>query len=247
MKSKILSSLALFVSLSIIYVTMQSKDNGYTSTSGTSCGSCHGSVSTATTVSFANLPTTAITGQTYTAQFIMSHATFTKYGFNIYATGGTLATGASSGTKLSGGQLTHSTVLTNGTVDFKWTAPTTPGTYTIKAVGNAVNGNGGDDSGDKWNATTATITVEFPTSVSNVEATAINCYPNPATNNVVVEGLTSQVNHLVLINLFGQIIKPTYTFDGDKCNINVSTLITGTYFVYAVENGKEMKTMFVKN
>ena len=245
MRSKILSSLALFVSLSIIYVTMQSKDNGYT-TSGTSCGNCHGNISTATTVSFANLPTTAIAGQTYTAQFVMSHATNVKYGFNIYATGGTFAT-VSSGTKLSGGQLTHSTVLTNGTVDFKWTAPSTPGTYTIKAVGNAVNGNGGDDSGDKWNTTTASITVGFPASVSNVKATAMNCYPNPATNNVVVEGLTSQVNHIVLFNLFGQAIKPTYTFDGDKCNINVSALPTGTYFIYAVENGKEMKTMFVKN
>lgn len=64
----------------------------------------------------------------------------------------------------------------------------------------------------------------FPASVSNVKATAMNCYPNPATNNVVVEGLTSQVNHIVLFNLFGQAIKPTYTFDGDKCNINVSAL-----------------------
>ena len=245
MRSKILSSLALFVSLSIIYVTMQSKDNGYT-TSGTSCGNCHGNISASTTVSFANLPTTAIAGQTYSAQFMMSHATNVKYGFNIYATGGTFAT-VSSGTKLSGGQLTHSTVLTNGTVDFKWTAPSTPGTYTIKAVGNAVNGNGGDDSGDKWNTTTTTITVGFPASVSNVKATAMNCYPNPARNNVVVEGLTSQVNHIVLFNLFGQTIKPTYTFDEEKCNINVSALPTGTYFIYAVENGKEMKTMFVKN
>lgn len=245
MKSKILSSLALFVSLSIIYVTMQSKDNGYT-TSGTSCGSCHGSVSTATTVAFPGALTTAITGQTYNMQFTMSHATFTKYGFNVYASGGTLAV-VSAGTKLSGGQLTHSTVLTNGTVDFKWTAPTTPGTYTLKGVGNAVNGNGSDDSGDKWNTTSISITVGFPTSVSNVEATAIKCYPNPATNNVVVEGLTSQVNHIVLFNLFGQAIKPAYTFDGDKCNINVCSLSAGTYFVYAVENGKEMKTMFVKN
>jgi hypothetical protein len=247
MRSKILSSLALFVSLSIIYVTMSSDKNGNTSSSGTSCGGgCHGNISTATTVSFANLPTIAIAGQTYTAQFIISHATNVKYGLNIYATGGTFAT-VSSGTKLSGGQLTHSTVLTNGTIDFKWTAPSTPGTYTIKAAGNAVNGNNQKDAGDNWNTTSTTITVGFPTNVNNVEATAIKCYPNPATNQVVVEGLTSQVNHIVLFNLFGQAIKPSYTFDGEKCNINVSALPTGTYFVYAVENGKEMKTMFVKN
>jgi hypothetical protein len=246
MKSKILSSFALFVSLSIIYVTMSSDNNGNTSSSGTNCGSCHGNISTATTVSFANLPTTAIAGQTYTAQLIMSHATNVKYGFNIYATGGTFAT-VSSGTKLSGGQLTHSTVLTNGTVDFKWTAPATPGTYTIKAAGNAVNGNNQKDAGDNWNTTSTTITVGFPTNVKNIEATTINCYPNPATNQVVVEGITSQVNHIVLFNLFGQIIHPTYTFDGAKCNINTSALSAGTYFIYAVENGKEMKTTFVKN
>ena len=246
MRSKILSSLTLFVSLSIIYVTMSSDNNGNTSSSGTNCGNCHGNISTATTVSFSNLPTTAIAGQTYTAQLVMSHATNVKYGFNIYATGGTFAT-VSTGTKLSGGQLTHSTVLTNGTVDFKWTAPSTPGTYTIKAAGNAVNGNNQKDAGDNWNTATATIIVGFPASVSNVKTTAINCYPNPATNNVVVEGLTSQVNHIVLFNLFGQAIKPTYTFDGEKCNINVSSLSAGTYFVYAVENDKEMKTMFIKN
>ena len=245
MRSKILSSFALFVSLSIIYVTMQSKDNGYT-TNGTSCGSCHGNVSSATTVSFPGAPSTAIAGQTYNMQFAMSHATFTKYGFNIYATGGTFAT-VSSGTKLSGGQLTHSTVLTNGTVDFKWTAPVIPGTYTIKGVGNAVNGNGTDDTGDKWNTTSISIIVGFPANVKNIEATTINCYPNPATNQVVVEGITSQVNHIVLFNLFGQIIHPTYTFDGAKCNINTSALSAGTYFIYAVENGKEMKTTFVKN
>lgn len=246
MRSKILSSLALFVSLSIIYITMSSDNNGNTSSSGTNCGNCHGNISTATTVSFTNLPTTAIAGQTYTAQFMISHATNVKYGLNIYATGGTFAT-VSSGTKLSGGQLTHSTVLTNGTVDFKWTAPSTPGTYTIKGVGNAVNGNNQKDAGDNWNIASTTITVGFPASVSNVKATTINCYPNPATNNVVVEGLTSQVNHIVLFNLFGQTIKPTYTFDEEKCNINVNALPTGTYFIYAVENGKEMKTMFVKN
>jgi len=245
MRSKILSSFALFVSLSIIYVTMQSKDNGYT-TNGTSCGSCHGNVSSATTVSFANLPTNAIAGQTYTAQLIMSHATNVKYGFNIYATGGTFTT-VSSGTKLSGGQLTHSTVLTNGTVNFKWTAPSTPGTYTIDAVGNAVNGNTFADFGDVWNNTSASITVDLPSSVSNIKGTTIKCYPNPATNQVVVEGITSQVNHIVLFNLFGQIIHPTYTFDGAKCNINTSALSAGTYLVYAVENGKEMKTTFVKN
>lgn len=246
MRSKILSSLALFISLGIIYVTMQSKDNGYTSTSGTSCGSCHGNISTATTVAFPGAPTTAIAGQTYNMQFTISHATFTKYGFNVYASGGALAV-VTSGTKLSSSQLTHSTVLTNGTIDFKWTVPTTPGTYTIKGVGNAVNGNGNDDTGDKWNATSISVVVGFPTNVNDVEVASIKCYPNPATNTIFVEGITSQVNHIVLFNLFGQAIKPSYTFDGNKCTINVSALSAGTYFVYAVENGKELKTTFVKN
>jgi hypothetical protein len=78
--------------------------------------------------------------------------------------GGTLAvSGTGSGLFLSRKELTHNTPrkFTGDSVvwTFKWTAPATAGTYHIYAAGNAVNGNGTDDSGDLWNVTTYTITV----------------------------------------------------------------------------------------
>ena len=66
-------------------------------------------------------------------------------------------------TVLSGTEITHSApqILTAGTITFRfrWTAPATPGTYSITAAGNAVNFNGAS-SGDGWNiARPLTLTV----------------------------------------------------------------------------------------
>jgi hypothetical protein len=73
-------------------------------------------------------------------------------GLNVSATGGTLAAGGN--TRLTRSEITHSspTAMVAGSVtfDFFWTAPAGNGQHTLRAAGNAVDGNG-VASGDAWN------------------------------------------------------------------------------------------------
>ncbi|MCX6155854.1 MAG: hypothetical protein NT007_17040 [Candidatus Kapabacteria bacterium] len=78
---------------------------------------------------------------------------------------GTLAQETGQGLQLKSGELTHTSpkTMTNGSVIFRfsWTAPATAGTYYLRAIGNATNGNNSEDSGDLWNwlsVTTLTVT-----------------------------------------------------------------------------------------
>ena len=112
MKSKIVHSLFVIAALSITYFTTTSSSSGYTS-NGTSCGNCHGNKNTLTTVSLTGLPATFITGTTYTINCVITNTTNTKYGFNVAVSGGTLIAGT--GSKLSGGQLTHKTPSSSNT------------------------------------------------------------------------------------------------------------------------------------
>ena len=90
----------------------------------------------------------------------------------------------------------HSTPITattgsggNGTTyveSFTWTAPAAgTGTVSIWGVINAVNNNGTNDTGDKWNTGKLVIT-EWPasTAVQNVlENAEMNVFPNPVADN----------------------------------------------------------------
>lgn len=132
------------------------------STSGCGGGGCHGTTpSAATTATFVPEATTVEPGATILVDFLVTNAAQSAAGLDVSATGGTLAAG--SNTRLSGSEITHSsrTAMTAGTTTFEmsWTAPTTPGTYTLRGAGNAVNSNGAN-TGDAWNTTTTDIIVE---------------------------------------------------------------------------------------
>lgn len=81
----------------------------------------------------------------------------------------------------------------NGTTyveSFTWTAPASgTGTISFWGVVNAVNNNGTDDSGDKWN-TAKTVITEWPsgTGVEPLYANAeLNVFPNPASDFMYLE------------------------------------------------------------
>lgn len=250
MKSKILSKLFLVVSLGIIYTTMSSDDNGRAE-NGTNCGSCHGSKTTATTTTLTGLPSTYVSGQTYTLTLTVANATNSKAGCNIAATAGTLAAGT--GTKIKGGQITHisPTSAVSGTTTFTclWTAPTGTAAVTFNAVGNAVNGNGNDDTGDQWNTISAPIIVSggIPSSINDINTNGVVCYPNPTTNFIIAEGIGNNAKNITLYNVYGQMIKPFYTIDGSNCQINCQNLVSGIYILSAEVDGKKLSTSFVKN
>jgi hypothetical protein len=148
---------------------------GITGVTSSGC-TCHGAQSSATTLSLSGNTTTRA-GQTLNLTVIVAHSSRQAAGVNIAVKDqqgqnvGTLAPATGSGLRLSNGELTHQQpkTMSNGQAafSFTWTAPSTPGTYTLRAAGCAVNGNG-NTSGDAWNflspvtLTVAGIRVEQP-------------------------------------------------------------------------------------
>jgi hypothetical protein len=148
---------------------------GITGVTSSGC-TCHGAQSSATTLSLSGNTTTRA-GQTLNLTVVVAHSSQQAAGVNIAVKDqqgqnvGTLAPATGSGLQLSNGELTHQQpkTMSNGQAafSFTWTAPSTPGTYTLRAAGNAVNGNG-SNSGDAWNflspvtLTVAGIRVEQP-------------------------------------------------------------------------------------
>ncbi len=247
MKTKILSPLFLFASLAMIYITTSSSSTGFVTNNGTSCGSCHGSKNTATTVSLTGLPTAYVPGQSYALTFTVSNATNAYAGCNIAASAGTFTAGT--GTQLMGSQITHTApkAAVSGVTTFtcSWTAPATAGSVTFNAAGNAVNFNNGD-SGDQWNTTSISIGA-VPVSINDVQPIAAICYPNPANDVVIVKGITAEAKAIVLHNLYGQTIALAYTFENDVCKIDCKNLTPGLYFLSAVANGQMIRASFTKN
>jgi hypothetical protein len=250
MKSKILTKLFLFVSLSVIYITMSSDEDGK-AMNGTNCSACHGSSATTTTSVVINgLPTTFETNKTYPLTFDVTNATNLKAGCNVAVTGGTLIVGTN--TKLKSSQITHilptSATGTTTTFQFSWKAPATTASVTFNAVGNAVNGNGNEDNGDQWNMTSVTIPGSFPSSVNDMnELSLITCYPNPASDYIIAQGIGNQAENIKLFNLFGQKISSEYLFQGNDCKIDCSKIAKGMYILSAIVNGKIAKATFIKN
>ncbi|MGA2296848.1 MAG: immunoglobulin domain-containing protein [FCB group bacterium] len=84
---------------------------------------------------------------------------------------GTLAPVNGSGLQNNGAELTQTSpkALSGGSCSFQftWTAPSTPGTYYLRCIANAVNGNGTNDAGDHWNwMPVQAITVNAPPGIS---------------------------------------------------------------------------------
>jgi uncharacterized protein (TIGR03382 family) len=153
--------LLLALSLSSgLFSNASANSAGKTGVSTTGC-SCHGSADATTSASFSAPSTTVAPGESLLVSFTVASTSGsrTSMGLNVSATGGTLTAGTA--TRVSSSEITHSsrTAMSSGPFTFTWTAPTTPGIYTLRGVGNAVNGNSGS-SGDGWNyASNLTINV----------------------------------------------------------------------------------------
>ncbi len=166
---------------------------GRTSTTSFGCGGCHGgSASTRTTVTLEASKMKLAPGEVGTFTVVVAHATYPGAGVGIAVrtseTGatnaGTVAVVTGTGLQVVNGEVTHRSVrqLSSGSVrfTFTWTAPTTPGTYYIQAIGNAVNGNGRDDGNDNWAfMQPQAITVEPSTSVDEEATLPLAVFPNP--------------------------------------------------------------------
>jgi hypothetical protein len=90
-----------------------------------------------------------------------------------------------------------------------------------------------------------------PKVITNINdgAVEMKLFPNPATNNVTVEVLTSAQGtvQIEVTNMLGQIVNKIST-ETYKANISVSELPAGIYVVDCFMNGAKIGTSkFVKN
>lgn len=169
--------------ISILSYSVESSSTGktgHTSSLSSGCGSCHGSSASSSTtlgITSGSGSFTVAAGSTTSFTLTVSNSGQAKAGFNlgVFTTEtGNTKTGtitAGTGSKVVSSELTHSApkTMSSGTTSFtfSWTAPTTAGTYYMRAIGNAVNGNFSADSGDDWNwMSVQQITVTAPTTIT---------------------------------------------------------------------------------
>lgn len=168
--------------------------------SGCGDGGCHGQKSSETTVDIPTVTGGSMNvepGATIQLFIIVGHSSKTSAGFNLRISdasnrnAGTITAG--DGSRLAGGgELTHRSpkVMESGQArwDFSWTAPTQAGTYTIRAVGNAVNGDGGANAADLWNALEPmTLNVGTSSIADELEKHDVQTMPNPTNSSVTIE------------------------------------------------------------
>lgn len=220
------------------------------------CANCHsgGSGQTIVTIS-SNIPSNQyVPGQTYTITVSVRNPSFSKFGFAaevLHSTSnnnsGTIANPGSGVQVLNsmGGRktATHTSPKSGtGMADFTfdWTAPSTPDTVKIYAIGNAVDGNGGT-SGDTpaQAATVITLTPQIPSaSIAALNQPNFQVFPNPTSEQIHVQlPFSNQQTTIQLLDLQGKSVAPLFNHLLDA-NQNVITLSVpehlpnGNYILY---------------
>lgn len=167
----------LFLAGLIYSMNLFAYRSGITGQTASGC-TCHGTQNSNTTLTAISQSGswTVQTGSTNTFTIRVANSGYSYAGINIAVkttqnggtNAGTLTPNTGSGLQSSNGELTHTSPKNYSdyaSFDFTWTAPSTPGTYYLRAAGNAVNNNN-QNTGDQWNfMTTQEITVVAPTQV----------------------------------------------------------------------------------
>lgn len=247
LKHKIFTSALLFIffSASIILYGNPDGRTGRTLKSSTSgCGGCHGSSAVTDVSVLINGPDTVVVGQTKQYTMTITKPSKTGAGLDIATRRGTLAP-VSSNIHLASGELTHNNniPMSGGTVtvQFNYTAPSTPVIDTLWSTGLATNSDGGT-SGDDWNwSISKRITVILATEVISNNSVISDFmlsqnYPNPfnpvtkffyelpSPDFVIIKVFSSNGNEVaLLVNKKQNAGKHNVTFDG-------SNLSSGIYY-----------------
>jgi len=227
---------------------------GVTRKSGNGC-TCHGTNPTTSVNVTIDGPTELSPNQTGNYTVTVQGGPAVRAGTDIAVSGGTL--NASSPLQKVGEELTHVSPqpFTAGvaTFSFTYTAPASPGTYTIYANGNSVNFNGAN-SGDQWNfAPNKTVTVKTATAVENSstlpnEFSLSQNYPNPFNPSTAIAFQVMRASHISLriYDVRGSMV--TTLIDGErepgtyKSSFNARGLPSGVYYYSLAADGVVMQT-----
>lgn len=193
-----------FLNILVIYSISSAYANGGGITARTSLGcgggSCHqGMADVGTSIVFP-MPASGFNiepGGTLELKIQVGHSSKSGAGFNVKITeettsknAGTLVAGI--GSRISFSELTHSTPkeMFVGMAEwvFSWKAPSTPGTYLLRAAANAVNGDGDASTADSWNIMEP-IAINVGTSSldEDIVKSSIVTIPNPTTGDMRID------------------------------------------------------------
>jgi hypothetical protein len=192
---------------------------------GCSGGGCHGGMSAAGTtlrvLEVVGGRLSANTGETITFTVVVANPNRQRAGVGIAVksteTGstnaGTMVNVSGQGTRISAGEITHqgSKSMVDGEASFRvsWTAPAQAGTYYLRAIGNAVNGDGSASGLDQWNwLTPIEIVVSPSTSVDETSVVDVVTSPVPAHDQVSMTVPTTAGERLAIsvIDGAGQVV-----------------------------------------
>ncbi|MGE5352120.1 MAG: choice-of-anchor V domain-containing protein [Acidobacteriota bacterium] len=237
----LLAVFSLFVLCTGYLHSHSSGVSGYTlKTSSYGC-SCHGSATSTVSVAI-NGPSTLKTGETASYTVTVSGGSGTAVGTDIAASNGTLLN-SDSNLKVMNGELTQTSAkaFSGGkyTFNFKYTAPSTPGTQTLYANGVSTK--------PQWNfAPNFSVNVLAATSGVKGNGQTVMSYSldqnypnpfNPATTISYSIPKQSQVR-LVVFNSIGQEVKTLFSgiqsAGNHSVNFDASDLTSGIYF-YSIE------------
>lgn len=83
-----------------------------------------------------------------------------------------------------------------------------------------------------------------PNLTNNVTKSVTNIYPNPAANKLFVED--DKYGTITIYNTLGQVCIAGISKTGKKCEIDISSLPAGCYYVLYKNNDSQVSSMFVK-
>ena len=185
MKKSIYYFSVFFLVCAIVYGGIQYSTGivGITRLNGDGCV-CHNPVSTQTVFVRIWGPNQVTPGSTNNYTVSLKGGPAVKGGFNVAARFGVLSTTDPGAQKIMT-ELTHNAPKVFGSADsvywtFKYTAPASPGTDTIYAAGNSVNGDGSPTDLDNWN-----FSPNFPIQISQVVPVELTSFSATRKNNGV--------------------------------------------------------------
>lgn len=231
------------------------------------CTPCHGSTTTATMGNITvidkstSMPVTKYTaGVTYQVNFTGTNsASLPKFGFQVAvtnsssaSTGTLIATSTSNTAVRTVGAIKiieHTSSISGVTagaynISFDWTAPVAgTGTVTFYGVLNAVNGNGGDDTGDDPSNGTTTVLTENSTSIASLKSSvASKIFPNPCINVLKIELKNEGNFNAQVMDISGRQLLET----SNQKAIDVTSLSSGVYFIKITQGNAQQVASFVK-
>lgn len=228
---------------------------GATRKNGNGCG-CHGPSATSSVSVSITGPAELTPGQVGNYTLTVQGGPAVRAGTNIAASAGVLNAGSSALQKV-GDELTHSVPRPfdggSAAFPFTYTAPSTPGTYTLYANGNSVNLDG-NTTGDQWNfAPDKAVTVKAATSVEASEANLrkfalAQNYPNPFNPSTNISYDVARPAHvqLAVYDLSGRFIRMLVDGTQDaglhSVMFRADGLPSGTYMYTMSVNGDVVQT-----